>query len=41
MEQAFARHLLEETPEEQAATLSLVQSLGDPPSSPPLSSSYL
>nr|XP_025726054.1 LOW QUALITY PROTEIN: interferon regulatory factor 9 [Callorhinus ursinus] len=30
MEQAFARHLLEETPEEQAATLSLLQSLGDP-----------
>ncbi|XP_027428453.1 interferon regulatory factor 9 isoform X3 [Zalophus californianus] len=41
MEQAFARHLLEETPEEQAATLSLLQSLGDPSSSSPLCSSYL
>nr|KAF6484991.1 interferon regulatory factor 9 [Rousettus aegyptiacus] len=40
MEQAFARHLLKETPEDQAATLSLVQSLGDPSSSPPLCSSY-
>ncbi|XP_039726300.1 interferon regulatory factor 9 isoform X1 [Pteropus medius] len=40
MEQAFARHLLKETPEDQAATLSLVQSLGDPPSSSPLCSSY-
>ncbi|XP_070129345.1 interferon regulatory factor 9 isoform X7 [Equus przewalskii] len=38
MEQAFARHLLEETPEEQAAILSLVQSLGSPPSSSPLCS---
>ncbi|XP_037690555.1 interferon regulatory factor 9 [Choloepus didactylus] len=38
MEQAFARHLLEETPEEQAATLSLMQSLGDPLASPPLCS---
>ncbi|XP_034504272.1 interferon regulatory factor 9 [Ailuropoda melanoleuca] len=41
MEQAFARHLLEETPEEQAAAVSLLQSLGDPPSASPLSSSYL
>nr|XP_045756541.1 interferon regulatory factor 9 isoform X1 [Mirounga angustirostris] len=41
MEQAFARHLLEETPEEQSATLSLLQSLGDPSSSSPLCSSYL
>ncbi|XP_047592873.1 interferon regulatory factor 9 [Lutra lutra] len=41
MEQAFARHLLEETPEEQAASLSLLQSLGDPLSSLPLSPSYL
>uniref|UniRef100_A0A384DJ36 Interferon regulatory factor 9 n=2 Tax=Ursus maritimus TaxID=29073 RepID=A0A384DJ36_URSMA len=41
MEQAFARHLLEETPEEQAAALSLLQSLGDPPSASPLSSSCL
>lgn len=41
MEQAFARHLLEETPEEQAASLSLLQSLGAPLSSLPLSSSYL
>ncbi|XP_006217337.1 interferon regulatory factor 9 [Vicugna pacos] len=40
MEQAFARHLLE-TPEEQAATLSLLQSLEDPLSSSPLCSSYL
>ncbi|XP_077626572.1 interferon regulatory factor 9 isoform X2 [Crocuta crocuta] len=39
MEQAFARHLLE-TPEEQAAALALLQSLGDPPSSSPLCSSY-
>ncbi|KAM8948300.1 LOW QUALITY PROTEIN: interferon regulatory factor 9 [Lycaon pictus] len=30
MEQAFARHLLEETPEEQSAAVSLLQSLGDP-----------
>ncbi|XP_045047970.1 LOW QUALITY PROTEIN: interferon regulatory factor 9 [Desmodus rotundus] len=29
MEQAFARQLLQETPEDQAAALSLVQSLGD------------
>ncbi|KAM6202550.1 interferon regulatory factor 9 [Rhynchocyon petersi] len=36
MEQAFARHLLERTLEEQAATLSLMQSLGDPPASSPL-----
>ncbi|XP_045306454.1 interferon regulatory factor 9 isoform X4 [Leopardus geoffroyi] len=41
MEQAFARRLLEETPEEQTATLSLLQSLGDPPSSSSLCSSYL
>lgn len=41
MEQAFARHLLEETPEEQSAAVSLLQSLGDPASSSPLSSSYL
>ncbi|XP_006932829.1 interferon regulatory factor 9 [Felis catus] len=41
MEQAFARRLLEETPEEQAAALSLLQSLGDPPSSSSLCSSYL
>ncbi|XP_032962783.1 interferon regulatory factor 9 isoform X2 [Rhinolophus ferrumequinum] len=42
MEQAFARHLLEETPEDQAAILSLLQSLGDPPSSSLLcSSSFL
>ncbi|XP_058149661.1 interferon regulatory factor 9 isoform X2 [Dasypus novemcinctus] len=41
MEQAFARHLLEETPEEQAATLSLVQSLGDPLTSSPICSYYL
>ncbi|XP_026966729.1 interferon regulatory factor 9 isoform X2 [Sagmatias obliquidens] len=32
MEQAFARHLLEKTPEDQAAILSLVQSLEDPAS---------
>ena len=30
MEQAFARRMLKETPEEQAATLSLLQSLQDP-----------
>ncbi|XP_062946419.1 interferon regulatory factor 9 [Cynocephalus volans] len=41
MEQAFARHLLEETPEEQTATLSLVKSLGDQPSTSTLCSSYL
>ncbi|XP_008570555.1 PREDICTED: interferon regulatory factor 9 [Galeopterus variegatus] len=41
MEQAFARRLLEETPEEQAATLSLVKSLGDQPSTSTLCSSYL
>lgn len=35
MEQAFARRMLKETPEEQAATLSLLQSLQDP--LPPLS----
>lgn len=35
MEQAFARHLLKTT-EEQAATLSLVQGLEDPPPSPSL-----
>lgn len=40
MEQAFARHLLEETPEEQSATLS-PPLLGDPSSSSPLFSSYL
>ncbi|XP_059952411.1 LOW QUALITY PROTEIN: interferon regulatory factor 9 [Mesoplodon densirostris] len=34
MEQAFARHLLEKTPEDQAAILSLVQSLEDPAPSP-------
>lgn len=39
MEQAFARHLLQETPEDEAAILSLLQSLGDPPSSSPLCSS--
>ncbi|KAM7157351.1 interferon regulatory factor 9 isoform 1-T2 [Molossus nigricans] len=32
MEQAFARHLLAEPPEDQTATLSLVESLGDLPS---------
>ncbi|XP_012589530.1 PREDICTED: interferon regulatory factor 9 [Condylura cristata] len=36
MEQAFARHWLKETAKEQAATLSLVQSLEDPPSCSPL-----
>ncbi|XP_042638028.1 interferon regulatory factor 9 [Orycteropus afer afer] len=36
MEQAFARHLLAGTLEEQSATLSLMQSLGDPPVSSPL-----
>ncbi|XP_057579119.1 interferon regulatory factor 9 isoform X2 [Hippopotamus amphibius kiboko] len=41
MEQAFARHLLKKMPEEQAATLSLVQSLEDLASSSPLCSSYL
>uniref|UniRef100_A0A8D0NLB5 Interferon regulatory factor 9 n=1 Tax=Sus scrofa TaxID=9823 RepID=A0A8D0NLB5_PIG len=41
MEQAFARRLLEEAPEAQAATMSLVQSLGDPTSCSPLCSSYL
>lgn len=30
MEQAFARRMLKETPEEQAAALSLLQSLQDP-----------
>ncbi|XP_066884824.1 interferon regulatory factor 9 isoform X2 [Kogia breviceps] len=41
MEQAFARHLLEKTPEDQAAILSLVQSLEDPASFSSLCSSYL
>ncbi|EPQ03557.1 Interferon regulatory factor 9 [Myotis brandtii] len=40
MEQAFARHLLAERPEDQAAALSLVQSLEDLPSSSLLGSSY-
>lgn len=40
MEQAFARHLLTERPEVQAATLSLVQSLEDLPSSSLLGSPY-
>ncbi|XP_054938091.1 interferon regulatory factor 9 isoform X2 [Physeter macrocephalus] len=41
MEQAFARHLLEKTPEDQAAILSLVQSVEDPASFSSLCSSYL
>ncbi|XP_016061355.1 PREDICTED: interferon regulatory factor 9 isoform X2 [Miniopterus natalensis] len=42
MEQAFARQLLAERPEDQAATMSLLQSLGDlPSSSPPYSSCFL
>ncbi|XP_033707170.1 interferon regulatory factor 9 isoform X2 [Tursiops truncatus] len=41
MEQAFARHLLEKTPEDQAAILPLVQSLEDPASFSSLCSTYL
>ncbi|XP_008156683.2 interferon regulatory factor 9 [Eptesicus fuscus] len=40
MEQAFARHLLAECPEDQTAALTLVQSLENLPSSPLLCSSY-
>ncbi|XP_059860786.1 interferon regulatory factor 9 isoform X2 [Delphinus delphis] len=41
MEQAFARHLLEKTPEDQAAILPLVQSLEDPASFSSLCSTCL
>lgn len=40
MEQAFARHLLAERPEDQTAALTLVQSLEDLPPSSLLCSSY-